>query len=72
MRKIRVLDRELPSENLHFIRGKDLILYLYLELDRKHSSSDFHKFNRLLMFEAVKVVGYRPDILKDLHIYDLM
>ena len=72
LRKIRVLDKELPAEKLHFIRGKDMMLYLYLELDRKHSPHDFFKFNRFLMREAIKIIRDQPEILDNLEVYDLL
>jgi len=71
LRKIVVLDKELPSEKLYFICGKDLILYLYLELDREHSLHDFFKFNRYLMIEAIKKINNNPKILKEFEIFNL-
>ena len=65
LRKIRVLNKDLPPERLSFLCGKDLILFLYLELDRNHSRHDFKIFNRKLMIEAVKKINNNPNIIAD-------
>tara|TARA_B100001173_G_C15889035_1_gene504796 strand:+ start:102 stop:905 length:804 start_codon:yes stop_codon:yes gene_type:complete len=65
LRKIRVLNKDLPPEKLHFVCGKDLILYLYLELNRNHSRHDFINFNRKLLIEAAKKINNNPNIIED-------
>lgn len=72
LRKINVLEKENLIDRLQHIRGKDFIMFLYLELQKYQKIPNYRYFYNDIMKKSITIILQEPSVLNRLMINDLL